>query len=297
MSMHDDQVDVRIGTVHRLIEDQFPQWATMPVREVPSSATDNAVFRIGEELVARLPLRRKEYDEALAWLKDEAAALAELLEVSPVPTPKPVALGEPGRGYPMPWIVQTWLPGHDATVEDPAASDEFADDLASFVSSLRAADTRGRRFAGGGRGGRLTDHDDWMELCFRRSESLLDVAGLRTMWAELRTLPAVDADAMCHGDLTPPNVLVRDGRLAGVLDGGGFGPADPALDLVGAWHLLDGVRREALRRALACGEVQWLRGMAWALQQAMGLVWYYAESNPVMSRWGRRTLERLESHG
>jgi len=42
-----------------------------------------------------------------------------------------------------------------------------------------------------------------------------------------------------------------------------------------------------------CSEGQWQRGMAWAFQQSMGLVWCYADSNPAMSQWGRRTLDRL----
>lgn len=46
-------------------------------------------------------------------------------------------------------------------------------------------------------------------------------------------------------------------------------------------------------RSAVRSELQWRRGMAWALQQAMGLVWYYASSNPVMSDWGRRSLDRL----
>jgi aminoglycoside phosphotransferase (APT) family kinase protein len=83
----------------------------------------------------------------------------------------------------------------------------------------------------------------------------------------------------------------------GVLDGGGYAAADPALDLVGAWHLLDEGQRQVLRDALGCSDVQWQRGMAWAFQQSMGLVWYYAESNPTMSRWGRRTLDRLIREG
>jgi len=123
-----------------------------------------------------------------------------------------------------------------------------------------------------------------MEFCFGESEGLHDVARLRATWTELRTLPEVDADVMCHGDLTSSNVLVRDGRLVGVLDVGVFAAADPALDLVGSWHLLDEVQRQILREVLGCSEVQWQRGMAWAFQQSMGLVWYYAESNPTMSR-------------
>ncbi len=132
-----------------------------------------------------------------------------------------------------------------------------------------------------------------MDLCFTKSHGLVDVVRLRAMWEELRCLPDVDDDAMCHGDLTPPNVLVDAGRLVGVLDTGGFGPADPALDLVSVRHLLDDNQREVVRGVLGCSDVQWRRGMAWALEQAMGLVWYYASTNPVMSRWGRRTLERL----
>jgi len=132
-----------------------------------------------------------------------------------------------------------------------------------------------------------------METCFERSEHLLDVPRLRRAWAVLRELPRVDADRMTHGDLIPGNVLVADGRLAGVLDAGGFGAADPALDLVAVWHLLDEEPRRAVREALACDEVQWQRGKAWAFQQAMGLVWYYLDSNPTMSRMGRRTLDRI----
>jgi len=71
------------------------------------------------------------------------------------------------------------------------------------------------------------------------------------------------------------------------------GPADPALDLVGAWHLLDAGPRELLRAGLRCNELEWERGKAWAFEQSMGAVWYYAESNPPMSRMGQRTIDRI----
>ena len=93
------------------------------------------------------------------------------------------------------------------------------------------------------------------------------------------------------------NVLVAGSgaaaRLAGLLDVGGTGPADPALDLVGAWHLLDDGPRDVFRTALGVEEAEWRRGVAWAFEQAVGLVWYYRTTNPVMSAQGRRTLERL----
>jgi aminoglycoside phosphotransferase (APT) family kinase protein len=293
MPMHDDQLDVSAATVRLLIADQFPAWAGLPLRAVETVGTVNAIFRIGDELAARLPLRAADPRVVRDWLTAEAAAAGEFADVSPVPAPEPVAIGEPGHGFPLPWSVQTWLPGRDAVAADPADSLDFADDLAHLLTCLRRADTRGRRFRGSGRGGHLPDHDEWMGECFANSEGLVDVPRLRTMWAELRTLPEVDADVMCHGDLTPTNVLVEDGRLVGVLDTGGFAAADPALDLVSVWHLLGAGPRSRVRAVLRPSETQWLRGMAWALQQAMGLVWYYATTNPVMSRWGKRTLDRL----
>ena len=291
--MHEDQLALDVGTVRRLVDEQFPRWRAQPIHRVLTSGTVNAIFRLGDDLTARFPLRPQEERQVRDWLRAEAAAMREFADVSSVPAPRPVAMGEPGDGYPLPWSVQTWLPGTDATVEDPSASTGFAQDLATLIARLRNADTRGRRFRGQGRGGHLPDHDEWMETCFRESAGLLDVTRLRAMWAGLRTLPEVDTDVMCHGDLIPPNVLVRGGRLAGVLDSGEFAAADPALDLVSAWHLLDDGPRTALREALGSGDVQWRRGMAWAFQQAMGLVWYYVQSNPAMSRFGRRTLLRL----
>jgi aminoglycoside phosphotransferase (APT) family kinase protein len=293
MTMHADQLHVDVPTVRRLVEVQFPQWRGLPVTELSTPGTVNAIFRIGDDLAARFPLVGQDAAHTHTSLAAEADASRELAHAIVVPTPQPVAIGNPGAGYPLPWSVQTWLSGHDATVEDPAGSNGFAHDLVDLIAQMRATDTRGRRFDGLGRGGHLPNHDEWLETCFRESESLLDVRVLRRIWAQLRTLPQVDDDAMCHGDLVPPNVLVEDGRLVGVLDGGGFGPADPALDLVAAWHLLDETQRGILRRELGCNDVQWWRGMAWAFQQAMGLVWYYLESNPTMSRWGRRTLNRI----
>jgi aminoglycoside phosphotransferase (APT) family kinase protein len=232
------------------------------------------------------------------WLESEAEAARELAGRTRFRTPEPVALGEPGAGYPLPWSVQTWLPGVVATDEDPGASVAFARDLAEFITDVRAIGTRGRTFSGKGRGGDLRSHDAWMETCFSRSEQLLNVPRLRRMWAVMRTLPrGAASDVMTHGDLIPGNVLVSDGRLAGVLDVGGLGPADPALDLVSAWHLLEVGPRQVLRGDLGCDDLDWERGKAWAFEQAMGLVWYYAETNPAMSRTGRRTLERIMAAG
>jgi len=294
VDMHSDQLHVPLETVRALVGEQFPEWRDLPVRGIASQGTVNAIFRIGDGLAARFPLRRSDAGPALRRLESEAEAARELRGRTPFPTPEPVALGSPGRGYPLPWSVQTWLPGAVATDEDPGGSVAFAHDLAGFIHGVRALGTRGRTFDGEGRGGELPHHDAWMQTCFGHSEKLLDVPRLRRMWADMRELPSSPAGhVMNHGDLIPGNVLVSQGRLAGVIDVGDLGPADSALDLVGAWHLLDDGPREVLRADLGCDDVEWERGKAWAFEQAMGAVWYYVESNPAMSRMGRRTLERI----
>ncbi|NUR51484.1 MAG: aminoglycoside phosphotransferase family protein [Hamadaea sp.] len=292
--MHADQLEVTPETVRSLVGDQFPQWRKLPITPVAySEGTVNAIFRIGDDLAARFPLVPGDVAEVRQILRAEADASAELAGRTRFRTPEPVALGEPGAGYPLPWSVQTWLPGTVATVADPGESAGFAEDLAEFITGVRSIDTRGRTFSGSGRGGDLKNSDGWLDLCFDRSKEILDVPRLRAMWAEFRELPRTAPDVMTHGDLIPGNVLVDAGRLAGVLDVGGLGAADPALDLVSAWHLLEAGPRQVLRDRLGCDDIEWERGRAWAFAQAMGLPWYYADTNPPMARLGLRTLDRL----
>src|SRR5262249_29050644 len=153
-------------------------------------------------------------------LQAEADAAAELAGRTRFPTPAPVALGEPGSGYPMPWSVQTWIPGvaaDDDAADEASGSVGFAHDLADFIRDVRALEVGGRVFSGRGRGGDLHKHDEWVNHCFEQSEQLLDVATLRSMWAVLRDVPRSRAgDVMSHGDITPGNVLVSGGRLTGV---------------------------------------------------------------------------------
>lgn len=293
MTLHSDQLPIDEDDVRRLVAAQFPQWRDEPVRRLHGPGTVNAIFRIGERLAARFPLTDADPADTEQQLVREQAAMSELAAHSTVPAPIGVAIGHPGHGYPLPWSVQTWVPGTTAAPDATAHSTALAADVAALIRSLRDADTRGRAFSGVGRGGDLRSADDWMELCFRESEGLLPVDELRSLWGVLRDLPDAGRAVMSHGDLIPANLLVDGERLAGVLDGGGFGPADPALDLVAAWHLFDADARAVVRTRLSAGEVEWRRGAAWALQQSMGLVWYYRESLPSMSELGRSTLTRL----
>jgi len=294
--MHDDEIDVSEEVARHLIGSQFPEWAQRPIRRIRSSGTVNAIFKIGDELAARFPLRAADPETTRQLLENEARASTEFALYSPFPAPVPVAIGKPGPGYPLPWSVQNWLPGTAATDDDQSGNVDFARNLATLVSALRSVGTRGRRFHGVQRGGDLHDHDEWVQTCLGKSAELLDVVRLAEMWNYFRDLPRTSPDVMTHGDLIPPNVLVDCGRLVGVLDCGGFGPADPALDVIAGWHLLDDGPRAIFRAELRCDELEWERSKAWAFEQALGAVWYYANTNPAMSTMGRQTLHRLTAN-
>src|SRR5690242_7387576 len=142
--MHADQLVVSARTVSGLVAEQFPEWRGLPVRSVASEGTVNAIFRVGDRLAARFPLQPQEAARARRALESEAAAARELAGRTRFRTPEPVAIGAPGAGYPLPWSVQTWLPGVVATDDDPGESGAFAHDLAEFITGVRTIDTCGR---------------------------------------------------------------------------------------------------------------------------------------------------------
>lgn len=177
--MHDDQLTITAAQARALITEQFPQFQRQDVVELQTAGTVNAIFRIGERHAARFPLRMMDPADCLRILEWEAEAIREFHEYCPFSSPTPVGIGRQGAGFPMPWLVQTWIDGHVADPGGLSSSLDFARDLAHLISTLRKVDLKGRNFSGPGRGGKLTDHDAWMEVCFEKSENLLDVMCLR----------------------------------------------------------------------------------------------------------------------
>jgi aminoglycoside phosphotransferase (APT) family kinase protein len=291
--MHPGQLDLTTDLVTRLVRAQFPEWSELPVSAVRSHGTVNALFRIGDKLVARFPIQPDDPIETRKSLEEEADAARRLRTVSPYPTPEPVEIGEPGEDYPLPWAVYTWLDGTIAYDADVAGSTAFAEDLATFVHAVRTLPTEGRVFTGSWRGGKLQTQDQDVADSLEQSRSMIDVDALAALWEDLRTTPRTEPDVWTHRDLMPGNLLAANGRLVGVIDVGTLAVADPAMDLAPAWNLLDAGARAAFRTALGSGDDEWRRGMGWSFAQAIGCLWYYRETNPVMSRTAHHTLTAL----
>ena len=291
--MHDGELTVDEALADRLLARLLPDLHGRPLRPAPGAGTVNTIVRLGDDLVARFPLLAADEDR----LRAEASALREFAAAVPFAAPLPVHILPPSSEYASAWSVQTWVPGRTADPRAHAEATGLADDLGTLIRALRRVDTAGREFDGRGRGGVLADHDEWVAGCLSRSGHLFDVPLATALWAALRSLPPAGTVVMSHRDLTPFNLLVADdsdrARLVGVLDGGDFGPADPALDLVCAWHLFEPSAREVLRAVVETDAATWLRGAGWAFQQAAGLGWYYERSNPSMSALGCSTMRRL----
>jgi len=288
--MHADQVDVTEQVVAALVADQFPRWRGRPVRAITSHGTVNALFRLGDEVVLRFPLRPSRDPGLRAELIAEQENVRRIAAHVPVAVPEPLALGEPGEGYDGPWTAYRWIPGETGRIGDPEA---FARDLAGFVRALHGIDAGGRRWDGRGRGGPLHAQDDWVQESLAGSGHLTDTSRLGRIWARCRDIEMPADGVWIHTDLMPGNLLTRAGRLAAVIDLGPGLVGDPAVDLMPAWNMLPPAARETYRDALAVDDATWERGRGWALVQAIGALWYYVETNPVMAATARHTLDAI----
>lgn len=284
--MHADEVEVDVGLVRRLLEHQLPQWAGLPLARVDSAGTDNALFRLGRELVVRLP--------RISWAVDdvekECRWLPRLADRLPVAIPAPVAQGDPGAGYPHRWWIYRWLEGAHPTVDrQPPA---LAQQLAHFVTALRAVDATGGPAAS--RGVPLADRDEYTRGAIASLAGVVDNRAAIAAWECALQVPAWDGPPVwVHGDLAPGNLLVADGRLSAVIDFGCLGVGDPACDLIVAWNLLPARDRDGYREALGVDEATWQRGRGWALSIALGQLSYYAETNPSLAGSARHVLREL----
>jgi aminoglycoside phosphotransferase (APT) family kinase protein len=254
--------------VRCLLREQLPQWADEPVSPVTPGGWDNRTFRVGAHLSARLPSAAG-YVAAVAkeqrWLPVLAAQL-------PVPVPTPVARGRPGCGYPWPWSVYRWLPGVTARPERVPDLVGFARDLARFLAALHRVDPTGGPAPGAhsfGRGGPLIRYDDETRALARSLRGEVDADAVLDVWAAALAQPFGGPPVWLHGDLTASNLLVEQGRLAGVLDWGTSAVGDPACDLVIAWTFLDGPARQVLRDEVAPDPGAWARTRGWVLWKAL----------------------------
>jgi aminoglycoside phosphotransferase (APT) family kinase protein len=283
--MHADEVELDDAMVRGLLSAQFPQWAALPLRRIPDSGTDNAIYRLGDAMGIRLP--------RIAWavpqIDKECRWLARLADDLPVAVPVPIARGEPGHGYPHPWLIYPWLDGIslDRTSVESA---ELVGDVASFVRALHAIPAAGGPEPGR-RGGRLAPFDRDVEWAMQKLEGQIDTTRAREVWRAACDAHAPSgATVWVHGDLLPGNMLVAGGRLAGVIDWSATGVGDPACDAMFAWSL-GAEQRELFRSLLGVDDATWARARGWVVEQTSLYIPYYADTLPEAAAQARTRLD------
>ena len=287
--MHHDEIDSDSDLVRQLLRAQQPQWADLPIEPVSSTGTDNALYRLGDDMVVRLPLR----PSSVGPVDKEHRWLPELAPHLPLEIPVPLVRGQPIEGYPWPWSVYPWLEGEDASLAHFDLR-QAAADLAAFIAALHSLDPSGGpkpSIANFGRGVPLSRRDRDTRRAISASHDLIDTAAVTAAWDKALGVPTWDRPPVwIHGDLAAGNLLVQDGRLTAVIDWGALGVGDPACDLMVAWELFDAESREVLRTELAVDDATWERGRGWALSTAIVALPYYQHTNAFMAAQARHKL-------
>ena len=286
------EVTIDPSLVRALIQEQHPDLAHLPLNEV-GEGWDNRLFRLGEELVVRVPRRAV----SATLIEYEQRWLPRLSPSLPLPVPVPFRVGRPGCGFPWPWSVVPWFPGQSALCEALRDSVTAAATLGGFLRALHqpapadAPYNPWRSVPLAARANILRDH-------LQQVDSLVDRVAVLALWERVMSArPWAGPPLWIHGDLHPGNLLLDSGRLTAVLDFGDLAAGDPATDLSVMWMWLPPSARSTLR-ASARGDLDpidddtWMRARGWAL--ALGMAYLATSGNDeLMGALGRATVDAV----
>lgn len=276
--MHADEVDVDEVLVGGLLASQLPHLADRLISRVEPWGTENAIWRLGEDLVIRLP----RIHWAVGQIDREAVWLPRLAPQLPVAVPVPVAVGEPGCGYPYRWAVHQWLPGEGASLDRVEDVERFALDLAETVRQLKAISTDGAP-AARNRARPIADYDGATRKAIDAASHLIDAPAATEVWEQaLAAEPHTGPQVWVHGDLEG-NCLVGNGRLCGIVDWGSACAGDPAVDVQVVWSpLFTDASRNTFLDALDVDDATIACSRGAAINQACAALPYYLDTYPLI---------------
>ena len=280
-------VDVDESLVRRLLVEQASDYPRETIQRV-GEGWDNVTFRLGPPdprhgaLAVRLPRR----EVAAELLSREQRWLAEVTRGLGIPTPVSLCRGRPSGGYPYPWSVVSWIEGRTADeVGLPVGEGRRLAEALRVLHRPAPADAPVSPF----RGVPLADRSAGVE------DRLTDLgmAGLIPLWRRALDTPRDDDGVWIHGDLHARNVIVREGRVVGIIDWGDLTAGDPSTDLAAAWAVFDRIEtRSAFLAAYGTSPAQRARAAGWAIHLASAMA---ASEDPVHVRLGRAIAARIRA--
>jgi aminoglycoside phosphotransferase (APT) family kinase protein len=276
----------------RLLASQFPGWADLRIHRVAKQGWDNRTFRLGEQLLMRLPSAEayaSQVEREHGWLPVLAPHLA--LQI-----PEPVALGQPEHGYPWKWSVYRWIEGESASPELIPSLPEFAASLGQFIRQMHGVNSTNGPPPGTHnffRGGPLLTYDEESRAAIEALSGRIDFDRASAVWQAATRSHWAAKPVWVHGDVSLGNLLMADGRLCAVIDFGQMCAGDPACDLAIAWTLFRGESREVFKSTLALDADTWNRGRGWALWKAVIVAAGMTDTNAVEGRQCWHTIEEV----
>ena len=285
--MHEGEIVIDSVLVRQLLNEQFPALAHKPLELLRTSGTVNAIFRLGNDLVVRLPHLQK-WEQSLL---DEWIWLPKLAPHLPFALPVPVALGKPSENYTCHWAIYRWIdsqPYEDSLIDDEP---QAAADLAAFIQALRSVNSTGA--PPGGRSP-IPELDEDTRGAIWAARHILNYDEVSLAWERALKAPLWEGTPVwIHGDLLKSNLLVKNGRIHAVIDFGSIGIGDPAADIVPAWSVFNALGRQVFRKALNVDDATWQRARAYALHQALLIIPYYPDTNPDFVSMAKRTVAEV----
>jgi aminoglycoside phosphotransferase (APT) family kinase protein len=262
---------ITLSLVKELLVEQFPQWSDLPIRPVEIGGWDNRTFHLGDRMSVRLPSAECYAPKVLIeqqWLP----FLARHLSIS---IPTPLALGHPSKNYPFYWSIYEWIEGKSANalVINKLNVNLIAAQLARFLNELHSVDSSNGPSPGSHnfyRGAHPSVYDEETRSALSKLHDVIDTHTATAVWDKALSSKWNQNPVWIHGDLSAGNIIIKDDRLAGVIDFGGMGIGDPACDLVIAWTFLAKESGAIFRSQLLRLDADtWARARGWALWKAL----------------------------
>lgn len=172
---------------------QFSECAGYPVERIDSAGTVVAPFRIGDDMVARLPLVPIESDDARESVRvqqEYSVVLAHHLRIS---VSRPIGVGRPFPSYPG---------GRSLDRLTVARDRVLAKDLADTLRTIQDLPTEGRSWNGQGRGSKPLADTAWVRASIDRASNLIDRDQATAVWE--RALEAPPMTAQRHAFTATP---------------------------------------------------------------------------------------------
>lgn len=269
----------------KLIVEQFPEYASLPIVDVEQQGHDNRTYRLGSEMLIRMPIAA-EY--ALTVLKEQEL-LPQLAKCLSVSIPAPIKMGNSSADYPYPFSIYKWLPGKSINLLTLTEQnkEQLAFDLAKFLKELQAInDVEGHEPGQHNwwRGGHVSVYDKGAREQIAELSEIIDATQALALWDQACATIWNKASVWIHGDFAIGNMLMDGGQLSAVIDFGGAAIGDPACDLVIAWTYLSGKARETFISKMDMDSDTWLRARAWALWKATFELCQIADKNSLESK-------------